>query len=68
MSVRYRGKQPGCAIARRSIGSAVADGDAGLTDIGNDIGNDFRLDSAAMTVFAIGLVFAIAGVLAAIAV
>ena len=44
---------------------ALADGDASLTDVGND----FRLDPTAMTVFAIGLLLvAIAAVLAAIAV
>ncbi|MEU6135919.1 hypothetical protein [Nocardioides sp. NPDC047086] len=43
----------------------MADGDASLTDVGND----FRLDPTAMTVFAVGLLLvAIAAVLAAIAV
>ncbi|MER7556253.1 hypothetical protein ABTZ46_04895 [Nocardioides sp. NPDC126508] len=49
------------AIGRR----AVADGDASLTDVGND----FRLDPTAMTIFAIGLLLiAIAAVLVAVAV
>lgn len=50
----------------KAIGErAVADGDPSLTDVGND----FRLDPTAMTVFVIGLLLiAVAAVLAAIAV
>lgn len=63
LTISYYGAE---VYGLKAIGQrAVADGDASLTDIGND----FRLDPTAMTVFAIGLLLiAIAAVLAAIAV
>lgn len=63
LTISYYGAE---VYGLRAIGErAVADGDASLTDVGND----FRLDPTAMTVFAIGLLLiAVAAVLAAIAV
>ena len=63
LTISYYGAE---VYGLKAIGQrAVADGDASLTDVGND----FRLDPTAMTVFAIGLLLiAIAAVLAAIAV
>ena len=63
LTISYYGAE---VYGLKAIGQrALADGDASLTDVGND----FRLDPTAMTVFAIGLLLvAIAAVLAAIAV
>ena len=63
LTISYYGAE---VYGLKAIGQrAVADGDASLTDVGND----FRLDPTAMTVFAIGLLLiAIAAVLIAIAV
>ena len=63
LTISYYGAE---VYGLKAIGQrAVADGDASLTDVGND----FRLDPTAMTVFAIGLLLvALAAVLAAIAV
>lgn len=63
LTISYYGAE---VYGLKAIGErALADGDPSLTDVGND----FRLDPAAMTVFAIGLLLvAIAAVLASIAV
>ncbi|MBG6096471.1 hypothetical protein [Nocardioides luteus] len=63
LTISYYGAE---VYGLKAIGQrAVADGDASLTDVGND----FRLDPTAMTVFAIGLLLiAVAAVLVAIAV
>lgn len=61
LTISYYGAE---VYGLKAIGErAVADGDPSLTDVGND----FRLDPTAMTVFAIGLLL-VAAVLAAIAV
>lgn len=62
LTISYYGAE---VYGLKAIGQrAVADGDASLTDVGND----FRLDPTAMTIFLIGLVFvAVAAVLVAIA-
>lgn len=61
LTISYYGAE---VYGLKAIGQrAVADSDASLTDVGND----FRLDPTAMTVFAIGLaLLAIAAVLAAL--
>lgn len=63
LTISYYGAE---VYGLKAIGQrAVADGDDSLTDVGND----FRLDPTAMTIFLIGLVFvAVAAVLVAIAV
>lgn len=63
LTISYYGAE---VYGLKAIGErAVADGDASLTEVGDA----FRLDPTAMTVFAIGLaLIAIAGVLAAVAV
>lgn len=63
LTISYYGAE---VYGLKAIGErAVADGDPSLTDVGND----FRLDPTAMTVFAIGLLLvAVAAVLASIAV
>ena len=63
LTISYYGAE---VYGLKAIGQrAIADRDASLTDVGND----FRLDPTAMTVFAIGLLLiAIAAVLAAVAV
>jgi hypothetical protein len=63
LTISYYGAE---TYGLKAIGErAVADGDPSLTDVGND----FRLDPTAMTVFAIGLLLvAVAAVLASIAV
>jgi uncharacterized membrane protein len=63
LTISYYGAE---VYGLKAIGErAVAEGDASLTDVGND----FRLDPTAMTIFAVGLLLvAIAAVLAAIAV
>lgn len=63
LTISYYGAE---VYGLKAIGErAVADGDASLTDVGND----FRLDPTAMTIFLIGLVLvAVAAVLVAIAV
>ena len=62
LTISYYGAE---VYGLKAIGQrAVADGDDSLTDVGND----FRLDPTAMTIFLIGLVFvAVAAVLVAIA-
>ncbi|OIJ28252.1 hypothetical protein [Nocardioides luteus] len=63
LTISYYGAE---VYGLKAIGQrAVADGDASLTDVGND----FRLDPTAMAVFAIGLLLiAIAAALVAVAV
>jgi len=63
LTISYYGAE---VYGLKAIGErAVADGDPSLTDVGND----FRLDPTAMTVFVIGLLLiAVAAVLVAIAV
>ncbi|MFD4323940.1 hypothetical protein ACFWQC_04865 [Nocardioides sp. NPDC058538] len=63
LTISYYGAE---VYGLRAIGErAVADGDPSLTEVGND----FRLDPTAVTVFTIGLLLvAVAAVLAAIAV
>ncbi|MEU6246007.1 hypothetical protein [Glycomyces sp. NPDC047010] len=63
LTISYYGAE---VYGLKAIGErAVADGDASLTEVGDA----FRMDSTAMTVFAIGLaLIAVAGVLAAVAV
>lgn len=63
LTISYYGAE---VYGLKAIGErALADGDPSLTDVGND----FRLDPTAMTVFAIGLLLiAVAAVLASIAV
>ena len=63
LTISYYGAE---VYGLKAIGErAVADGDPSLTDVGND----FRLDPTAMTIFAIGLLLiAVAAVLASIAV
>lgn len=62
LTISYYGAE---VYGLKAIGQrAVADGDASLTDVGND----FRLDPTAMTIFLIGLLLvAVAAVLVAIA-
>jgi hypothetical protein len=63
LTISYYGAE---TYGLKAIGErALADGDPSLTDVGND----FRLDPTAMTVFALGLLLvAVAAVLASIAV
>ncbi|NYI77433.1 hypothetical protein [Nocardioides panzhihuensis] len=63
LTISYYGAE---TYGLRAIGErALADGDPSLTDVGND----FRLDPTAMTVFVIGLLLvAVAAVLASVAV